>query len=154
MPENVVRGLGSDPVIQYSVFIENKVGRLNDCTRLLAGNNIHILALTILDTTDSSIVRMVVDDPDNARSVLYLQGYSFNESEILVVELDSVTDVPNLLSHILSAEINVDYIYPFIARPGGGGKSALAMRLEDMELGADVLRHQNFKVLSQGEIAR
>ena len=152
MPENVVKGLGSDPVIQYSVFIENKVGRLNDCTRLLVGNNIHILALTVLDTTDSSIVRMVVDDPDNARSVLYLQGYSFNESEILVVELDSVIDVPHLLSHILSAEINVDYIYPFIARPGG--KSALAMRLEDMDLGAEVLRHQNFKVLSQGDIAR
>lgn len=152
MPESVVQGLGRDPVIQYSVFIENKVGRLNDCTRLLASNNIHILALTILDTTDSSIVRMVVDDPDNARSVLYLQGYSFNESVILVVELEAVIDVTKLLSTILSAEINVDYIYPFIARPGG--KSALAIHLEDMDLAADVLRHQNFRVLGQSDISR
>ena len=152
MPESVVEGLGRDPVIQYSVFIENKVGRLNDCTRLLASNNIHILALTILDTTDSSIVRMVVDDPDNARSVLYLQGYSFNESVILVVELEAVIDVTKLLSAILSAEINVDYIYPFIARPGG--KSALAIHLEDMDLAADVLRHQHFRVLGQSDISR
>lgn len=152
MPESVVEGLGRDPVIQYSVFIENKVGRLNDCTRLLARNNIHILALTILDTTDSSIVRMVVDDPDNARSVLYLQGYSFNESVILVVELEAVIDVTKLLSAILSAEINVDYIYPFIARPGG--KSALAIHLEDMDLAADVLRHQQFRVLGQNDISR
>ncbi len=152
MPKSVVEGFESDPVIQYSVFIENKVGRLNDCTRLLARNNIHILALTILDTTDSSIVRMVVDDPDNARTVLNLQGYSFNERVILVVELDSVIDVPKLLSTILSAEINVDYIYPLIARPGG--KSALAIHLEDMDIAADVLRHQNFKVLGQCELSR
>ena len=95
---------------------------------------------------------MVVDDPDNARSVLYLQGYSFNESVILVVELEAVIDVTKLLSAILSAEINVDYIYPFIARPGG--KSALAIHLEDMDLAADVLRHQHFRVLGQNDISR
>ncbi len=152
MPESVLEGLSGDPVIQYSVFLENKVGRLSDFTRLLAHNNIHIMAITILDTTDSSIVRIVVDDPDHASSVLYLQGYSFTESVMLVVEFDSVTDVPKLLSTILSAEINVHYIYPFISRPGG--KSALAIHLEDMDMAADVLRHQQYKVLCQSDISR
>lgn len=152
MAENVVDGLGGDPVIQFSVFLENKVGRLSDFTRLLAQNSIHIMAMTVLDTTDSSIVRIVVDDPDQASSVLFLQGYSFTQTVVLVVELDNVEDVPNLLSTILAAEINIHYLYPFIARPAD--KSALALHLEDLDMASDVLRQNQFRVLGQSDISR
>ena len=152
MPENVIEGLGGDPVIQFSVFLENKVGRLSDFTRLLANNSIHIMAMTVLDTTDSSIVRIIVDDPDQASSVLYLQGYSFTETVVLAVQLESVEAVPKLLSSILAAEINVHYLYPFISRPAD--KSALVIHLEDLDMAADVLSHNQFRVLCQGDISR
>ena len=53
-----------DPVKQFAVFIENRVGRLHDLTGLLKGSNVHIIAITVLDTTDSAIARLIVDDPD------------------------------------------------------------------------------------------
>ncbi|MCZ6672702.1 MAG: acetolactate synthase [Verrucomicrobia bacterium] len=152
MPENVVEGLGGDPVIQFSVFLENKVGRLSEFTRLLSKNSIHIMAMTVLDTTDSSIVRIIVDDPDQASSVLYLQGYSFTETVVLVVQLNSVEEVPGMLSTILAAEINIHYLYPFISRPSD--KSALVIHLEDLDMAADVLRHSQFNVLCQSDISR
>ena len=152
MPDNVVEGLGNDPVIQFSVFLENKVGRLSEFTRLLAKNSIHIMAMTVLDTTDSSIVRIVVDDPDQAGSVLFLQGYSYTETVVLAVELNSTEEVPNILSTILSAEINVHYLYPFISRPSD--KSALIMHLEELDMAADVLQQNQFKVLCQSDISR
>lgn len=152
MADNVVEGLGGDPVIQFSVFLENKVGRLSEFTRLLAQNSIHLMAMTVLDTTDSSIVRIIVDDPGEASSVLFLQGYSFTEAVVLGVELNSPEDVPALLSAILAAEINVHYIYPFIFRPSD--RSALAMQLEDLDMAADVLQSNQFKVLCQSDISR
>jgi len=152
MSDSVVEGLGGDPVVQFSVFLENKVGRLSEFSRLLAQNSIHIIAMTVLDTTDSSIVRIIVDDPVNSSSVLYLEGYSFSETEVLVVEMNSVDDVPVLLSTILAAEINVHYLYPFIFRPSD--KSALAIQLEDLDLAADVLKYSDFRVLCQSDISR
>ncbi len=152
MSDSVVEGLGGDPVIQFSVFLENKVGRLSDFTRLLAQNSIHIMAMTVLDTTDSSIVRIIVDDPGNAGSVLFLQGYSYTETVVLVVELGTVDEVSNVLSAILAAEINVHYLYPFIFRPSD--KSALAMHLEDQDMASDVLRANQFRVLGQSDISR
>ena len=61
-----------DPVKQFSVFAENRVGRLYDLTSLLKGNNVHIMAITVLDTTDSSIIRVVVDDPGKARELMVM----------------------------------------------------------------------------------
>ncbi len=152
MPENVLDGLSGNPVIQFSVFLENKVGRLSEFSRLLASNSIHIMAMTVLDTTDSSIVRIVVDDPDRASSVLYLQGYSFTETVVLAVQIDSPEAIPTMLGSILAAEINIHYLYPFIFRPSG--KSALAIHLEDLDLAADVLRRNQFFILSQSDISR
>ena len=152
MPDNVVEGLGGDPVVQFSVFLENKVGRLSEFTRLLAKNSIHLMAMTVLDTTDSSIVRIVVDDPDEASSVLFLEGYSFTQTVVLAVELKTPEDVPSMLSTILAAEINVHYLYPFICRPAG--RSAVVMHLEDLDMAADVLQSNQFNVLCQSDISR
>jgi len=152
MTEQVAEGVGNSPVVQFSVFLENKVGRLSEFTRMLSTNDIHIMAMTVLDTTDSSIIRIVVDDPDQASSVLYLQGYSYTESVLLAVELENVEEVPRLLSTILGAEINVHYLYPFLYRPKG--KSAVVMHLEELDMAAEVLKQHQFRVLTQDDISR
>src|SRR5205814_4744037 len=76
----------SDQVIQFSVFTPNRLGRLHDLIRLLGARDVHVLALMVLDTTDSSIIRLVVDDPDRARELLTREGFPFTESSLLVVE--------------------------------------------------------------------
>ena len=152
MEQPTVESTTPDPVCQFSIFTENKVGRLADLTRLFARGEIHILALNTLDTTDSAILRVVVDDPDKARELLKENGVSFSESRVMVVEIAGERDVGLVLTTLLETEVNIDYIYSFISRPMG--RSALAMSIEDMDIAADILTARNHKVLSQRDISR
>jgi len=152
MDQSQVEISNNDPVIQFSIFTENKVGRLSDLTRLFAQAEIHIMAITTLDTTDSAIVRVVVDDPDAARDLLASNNVAFSESQILAVEIAGERDVELVLMALLETEINIHYIYSFLSRPMG--RSALAMSIEDMDIATDILGARNHKVLNQGDISR
>ncbi len=152
MTGRIIEGTGGDSVIQFSVFMENKMGRLHEFTRCLTAESIHILAMTVLDTTDGAILRIVVDDPDSAAVIFFKKGYSYSKSSIMAVELVNVDDLPKLITSILAAEININYMYPFISRPND--KSALVLHLEDFDLATNVLKHQEFNVLCQSDISR
>lgn len=141
-----------EPVKQFSVFTENKVGRLNEVVNLLRTHDIHVMALTTMDTTDSAIIRVVVDDPDGAARLLREHGFPFNESELLVVEMANEGDLNAVLSVLLAAEINIHYIYPFIFRPRE--RAALALNVEDMDLAARALSDRGHSVLMQNDISR
>ena len=141
-----------DPVKQFSVFVENRVGRLNDLTALFKANNVHIMAVTVLDTTDSAIVRVIVDDPGKARELMINNDFPYTESEILAVEITDESELNGVLYALLEAEINIHYIYSFIKRPGG--KSALAITVEDPDVAAQSINHRGFKILTQADISR
>jgi hypothetical protein len=142
----------ADPVIQFSVFTANKLGRLHDLISLLGSHSVHVLALTVLDTTDSTIIRLVVDDPERARNLLKDNDFPFNESKLLVVELDAVGDLNGVIAGLLEAELNINYLYSFIPHPNG--KSILALSMEDNEMGEQVLKQHGFNVLKQCDISR
>ena len=156
MPElpdvEVARDPGGRAVKQFSIYADNKVGRLNEIIGILADRDIHVLAMTTLDTTDSTIVRLIVDYPEEARELLIRNGYSFSLVEIVAVEIPRVDYLHEVTCALVEAEINIHYIYPFIARPRG--QSALALRLEDNEIARDVLTRHQIKILSQSDIAR
>jgi len=141
-----------DAVKQFSVFTANRMGRLNDLIKLLASHSVHVMGLTVLDTTDSAIIRFVVDDPEQARELLNKHEFPFTESELLVVELDSATKLNELMSALLEAELNINYLYSFIPHPRG--KSILAFSMEDNEVGEQVLKRHQFRVLKQADISR
>src|SRR4051794_18989152 len=141
-----------DAVKQFSVFTANRLGRLHDLTKLLSSHNVHILALTVLDTTDSAILRFVVDDPERARELLLEHEFAFTESELLVVEVDAATQLNELMSALLEAELNVNYMYSFIPHPHG--KSMLALSMEDNEIAEQALKRHQFRVLRQMDISR
>ena len=152
MTEQTIQARGGDPVKQFSVFTANRLGRLYDLSKLLGTHNVHVLALTVLDTTDSSILRLVVDDPEKARGLLHEHGFAFTESHVLVVEVDSAMALNGLMSALLEAELNINYLYSFIPHPRG--KSLLALSMEDNEMAAHVLHHHQFRVLNQSDISR
>src|SRR5438445_11586287 len=139
-----------DPVIQFSVFTPNRLGRLHDLIRLLAAKDVHVLALMVLDTTDSAIIRLVVDDPDHARELLVREGFPFTESNLVVVEAGP-TDLNRLLSALLEAELNINYLYSFILYPQG--KPILGLSVEDNEIAEQALRRHQFRILKQGDIS-
>lgn len=141
-----------DPVRQFSVFTENHVGRLHDLTALFKQHHVHIMAITILDATDSAVVRMVVDDPDLARELMVNNDFPYTECEILAVELPDEERLNGVLAALLEAEINIHYIYAFLKRPEG--RTALAINVEDADIAAQAVQHRGFKVLTQRDISR
>jgi hypothetical protein len=152
MAEKTMQGSRADPVKQFSVFTANRLGRLHDLTRLLGANQVHVLALTVLDTTDSAIIRLVADDPDKARRLLQEQGFAFTESDLLVVELASTTELNGIMSALLEAELNINYLYAFIPHPQG--KSMLGFSMEDNEMAEQILKRHQYRVLHQSDISR
>ena len=152
MPETATHRNRPDPVKQFSIFTENRMGRLHDLIEIFNRDNVHVLALTALDTTDAAILRIIVDDPDRARELLVKHNFPFTESRVLVVEVDTETRLKMVLAALLEAEVNIHYTYSFIIRPGG--KSALAFNLEDMDVAAHALNSHRFKVLYQGDLSR
>ena len=141
-----------DPVKQFSVFTENRVGRLHDLTSLFKAHNVHLIAITVLDTTDCAIDRLIVDDPDKARELMVNNDFPYAECDVIAVELTDESQLNGVLSALLEAEINIHYLYSFIKRPEG--KSAIAIKTEDPEIAAQSLNGRGFRVLSQRDIAR
>jgi len=141
-----------DAVTQFSVFTPNRLGRLRELVSLLKSRDVHVLGLTVLDTTDSSIIRLVVDDPDGARELLRSHDFAATECDLVAVEVDSPDELSRLVAALLEAELNINYLYPFIPHPHG--KSIVGLSLEDNEMAAEVLKRHQFPVLKQADISR
>jgi hypothetical protein len=144
--------IAADPVKQFSVFAENRVGRLYDLTGVLKDNNVHIIAITVLDTTDSAILRLIVDDPDKARELMVNNDFPYTECDVLAIEITDESDLKGVLAALFEAEINIHYIYSFIKRPEG--RYAMVLNVEDSDVAAQALGQRGFKVLTQRDISR
>jgi len=144
--------VASDPVKQFSVYIENRVGRLHDLVSLLAKHNVHIMAMTTIDQTDTALDRMIVDDPERARELMAANNFFFTECDVLAVEFSDESQLKTVLGTLLTVEVNIHYAYAFLMRPRG--LSALALSVEDNDIAASALNTRGFKVLTQRDISR
>ncbi len=141
-----------EPVLQFSVFADNKVGRLNELIQRFAQKDLHVLALSLLDSTDCTIMRVIPDYPEVARAFLREHGYAFSETELLAVELHTEADLKLVTAALVEAEVNIHYLYPFLARPQG--RCALALCVEDNEFAAAVLLARQIRCLNRSDLAR
>jgi hypothetical protein len=151
MTTETTKARPADRVIQFSVFTPNRLGRLHDLIGLFGKRGVHVLALMVLDTTDSSIIRLVVDDPDRARELLVGESFPFTESNLVAVEVNSA-ELGRLMAALLEAELNINYLYSFI--PHLQGKSVVGLSMEDNEIAEQALKRHQFKVLRQTDISR
>jgi hypothetical protein len=142
----------NEPVKQFSVFAENRLGRLYDLTTLLKANDVHVIGITVLDTTDSAIVRFIADDPEKARELMINNDFPYTECNVLAVEIADESQLQEVLAALFEAEINIHYIYSFIKRPEG--RCAVAINAEDDDVGAQALSKRGFRILSQRDISR
>ncbi len=130
-------------VTQISVFMENKNGRLAEITRLLASKNISLRAVTIADTADFGILRLLVKDPDYARDVLLEAGFTAKETEVLAVAMD---DKPGALAEVMELfeknKVNIEYLYSILA--GKGDKADVVFKVEDLERGESLLKQNGY----------
>ena len=145
--------LNSPQVRQFSVFLQNKVGALLEIVRLLDQNNIIVLALSIAESYESAISRIIVSDPDRTEELFREHDIPHSSCELMVVELaDGPGDLSTLLAALLMAEVNVHFSYPLLVRPRG--RAVLVLHVDDIECATSVLLGGGFKLLTQGDLSR
>ena len=145
--------LNSPQVRQFSVFLQNKVGALLEIVRLLDQNNIIVLALSIAESYESAISRIIVSDPDRTEELFREHDIPHSSCELMVVELaDGPGDLSRLLAALLMAEVNVHFSYPLVVRPRG--RAVLVLHVDDIECATSVLLGEGFKLLTQGDLSR
>jgi hypothetical protein len=136
-------------VEQISIFIENKSGRLAEVTRVLGDHGINIRALSLADTSDFGILRLIVDKTDQAKAALKEHGFTVSKTEVVAVE---VPDRPGGLASILqvldAAKVNVEYMYAFVER--SGGNAVIIFRFDDSAAAIRVLLASGMQIL-EGE---
>ncbi len=136
---------------QISVFIENQSGRLYDVTNLLGQNGINIRALSLADTSDFGILRLIVNNPENAYKILKDNEFTVGRTEVVAVE---VKDEPGGLAEILGAlsknEINVEYMYAFVEP--SGGNAIMIFRFDETDKAVEKLTAAGFTLVPGNKI--
>jgi len=134
-------------VKQISVFLENKYGRLAAVTKVLGDADINIRALSIADTADFGILRLIVNQPKKAYEVLKAARFTVSETDVIAVE---VKDVPGGLASVLQlmaeAQINIEYMYAFLAR--ASEDALVVFRVERPMEAISILMKKGIKILS------
>ena len=132
---------------QLSIFFENKPGRLEAIIDTLGKNNINIRALSIADTTDFGILRLIVDDVDRAKSVLKETGVISKRTDVVAVFLDDRSGgLAKVLSVLTAGGLNIEYMYAFLTKTEG--KALMVLKADDEQKALDVLEANNIPTAS------
>jgi hypothetical protein len=138
-------------VEQIAVFLENKSGRLAEITATLAYHGINIRALSVADTADFGILRLIVDNVESAKKVLKGAGFTVGITFVVAVEVaDRSGGLSQVLMTIEKARINVEYMYAFVNK--SGENAVLIFRFDDMDKAIAALRQDKFTILSGEQI--
>jgi len=131
---------------QISVFLENKSGRLVRVARVLGEAGINIRGISIADTSDFGILRLIVDQPDEAAKELKDKGIMATETEVIAMEVpDTPGGLARVLEYLQEAGINIEYLYSFIEKPTTN--AIIMMRVEKIEAALDVLKKNNVPIV-------
>ncbi|MFZ5765226.1 MAG: ACT domain-containing protein [Thermodesulfobacteriota bacterium] len=138
-------------VKQIAIFLENKSGRLAEITSILAEKGINIRAMSLADTADFGILRLIVNDTESARTVLKEKGFTVGTTEVIVVE---VADKPGGLAGVLQTlkknDINIEYMYAFTQKSGETG--LIIFRFEKIDEAITALAASGVRLLSGEEV--
>ncbi|MBM3995766.1 MAG: acetolactate synthase [Planctomycetes bacterium] len=145
------RGRDWPSVRQFNVFLANRLGAMLNVVRRFETTDIRIIALTVVDSTDCAIVRLVVSDPERAYEIFEQGKLPFTESDLLVVTLpDGPQPLVKICKALLQAEISIHYAYPLVA--GHGDQAGLAIHVEDIETASQHLQQAGFTLLSENDL--
>ena len=138
-------------VEQIAVFLENRSGRLAEITAILADNGINIRALSVADTADFGILRLIVDKVPEAEKALRANGFTVGKTNVIAVEVpDKTGGLAAVLKSIEKGELNVEYMYAFVNKTGEN--AVLIFRFDDMDRAIDYLQKDGFTILESKEI--
>ena len=130
---------------QISVFLENTTGRLSEVTKTLANAGINLRAISIADTADFGILRLIVDKTDEAVNALSAGGFTTRQTDVVAVEIE---DTPGSLAKLMElfqkSQVNIEYLYASLE--GQVGKAVVIFKLEDHGKGLKILSDNGHKI--------
>lgn len=151
IPHQTAQGYSPPSVRQFSVFLENKVGRLLDLVRMFdEAEEVHLCALSVLESSDHAVVRLIPNNGDAAQRLLREHGVTFAVLDLLVVELDAGQTLSQMCLSLLGAELNIRFAYPLMLGPDAIPTIALAV--DDHILAGQILRRKNFRLLGEEDL--
>lgn len=136
---------------QLSVFIENRTGRLDQVLDIIKNENINIISLSLADTSDYGMLRLLVAEPEKAKEALKAHDFSAKLTKIVAVKLPhTVGSLANVLGAICKAGLNIEYMY---AISTGTYDAAIAIKTSDLEKTVEVLKETNCEFLTEKQFA-
>ena len=136
---------------QFCVFLENRVGRMNDLMRQLETLDVRVLAMSIVDSVDFASVRLIFNNSDRAREELELSSFLFSESDVVGVELpDEEMPFTSVCTALVKAEVNIHHAA--MLRYRRRGKSAVAIYVDDVDQAIRALQDSALRVLTEGDL--
>lgn len=137
---------------QLSIFVENKAGRLAEITSVIANAGIDIHALSIADTTNFGILRLIVNQPDQAEQALKAAGLTVSLTDVIAIGIDNQPgSFAKAAKVLLQAEIDIEYMYAFIAQERG--RAWVILRVSDNEKALNALKEGSIEILSEDKIS-
>jgi hypothetical protein len=148
---STTRGRDWPSVRQFNVFLENRLGALLQVVRHFETTDIRIISLTVVESADCAIIRIVLSDPERALEIFHQAKLPVTESDLLVVQLPSGSQpLLQICKALLVAEINIHYAYPLLVGPNG--QAALALHVDDHETATQTLSAKNFILFTENDL--
>ncbi len=138
-------------VTQFSVFLENRVGQLLEVVKAFQGSRVKIVGLSISDSADCCIVRLILSHPEQGREILERNELPYAENQLLAAELPAgPQSLVDLCTALLQGEFNIHYAYPLIVHPHG--RAAVALHIDNVDQASAILHEQGFEILSEADL--
>ena len=137
-------------VNQVSVFIENRQGRLGEVLQVLKDNDVNILSISLADTTEYGLLRLIVNKPEHAKNVLLAAGFSSMLTEVLIIKVPHVAgSLQKILAAIARAEVSIEYMYGLSVETTD---ASIVMKTNELERAQEVLKNINVDTMTEKEI--
>ena len=152
VPAETTQGYSVPSVRQFSVFLENRVGRLLDLIRHFDdASHVHVAGLNVIDSSDHAVIRMIPDNADGARVLLKDFGIAFSEIDVIVAVIDESHSLADLCLYLLGAELNILFIYSLLQQPTVGD-SIIVVTTDDLTLSGQLLLKKGFTLLGEADL--
>jgi len=149
---STMRGRNYPTLKQFTVFLENRVGQLLEVVRRFEGSRVNVVALSINDSTECAFVRFLLSHPEQGREILERAGLPLIESDLIGLELpDGPQPLLQVCTALLAAEVNIIQAYPVLTPPRS--KPAIALMVDNIEMGLETLVENDFTVLSEADFS-
>ena len=138
-------------VKQLSVFIENRQGRLGEVLHVLKEQGVNILSISLADTTEYGVLRLIVNNPERGRDALIENGFSSMLADVLIIKVAHVAgELQRVLELISSKNVNIEYMYGLTA---GGNDASIVVKTNELETACKVLSEAGIGTLTYEDIA-